>query len=77
MGGWYGIFMIIGILLVGGGWVGYWLYNRKLDREEAQQPKQYSERRKKTSSEVSDWARKMAEFKGPPKRHHDDQTPNA
>lgn len=73
--GWYGIFMIIGVLVVGGGWIAYWLYNRKLDREEATQPKQYSQRRKKTSSEVSDWAKKMAEFKGPPKRPGSDQKP--
>ena len=62
---WYGIFMIVGILAVGGGWIAYWLYNRKLDREEAARPKQYSERRKKTHGEVSDWAKKMAEFKSP------------
>ncbi len=60
--------MLVGGIAVGGGWLAYWLYNRKLDREEAQQPKQYSERHVKTQSEVSDWAKKMAEFKGPPKR---------
>jgi len=66
--GWYGIFMAVGGILVVAGWIGYWLWNRKLDREEAQQPKQFSEQRKKTSSEVSEWAKKMAEFKGPPKK---------
>ncbi|HSV99460.1 MAG TPA: hypothetical protein VLI39_04760 [Sedimentisphaerales bacterium] len=73
--GLYGIFMILGVLVVGGGWIAYWLHNRKLDREEAMQPKQYSQQRKKTSSEVSDWAKKMAEFKGPPKRPGSDQKP--
>lgn len=37
--GWYGVFMLVGGIAVGGGWLAYWLYNRKLDREEAQQPK--------------------------------------
>ena len=42
-------------------------------KEEAQQPKQRSEHLKKTQSEVSDWAKKMAEFKGPvPPKKHDD-----
>lgn len=76
--GWYGIFMIVGILAVGGGWVAYWLYNRKLDREEAMKPKVRSERHVKSQSEVSDWAKKMAQFKGPPKRPaSNDDAPNS
>lgn len=77
--GWYGIFMIMGVIVVGGGWIAYWLYNRKLDREEAQRPKVRSARLEKTKSEVSDWAKKMAEFKSPapPKKHVDqDRSPN-
>jgi len=75
--GWYGYFMIIGIIVVGGGWIAYLIWDRKMAREEAQQPKQRSERLKKTQSEVSNWAKKMAEFKSPapPKKHHDDEKP--
>ena len=65
---WYAIFMIIGVILVGGGWFAYWLHERKLDKEEASRPKVRSERLQKTQSELSDWAKKMAEYKGPPSR---------
>jgi len=64
----YGIFMILGVILVGGGWIAYFLWDRKQRKEEEQQPKPQSAKVQKTKSEVSEWARKMAEFKGPPKR---------
>lgn len=72
---WYAIFMIVGGILVGGGWIVYLIWDRKMQQEEARQPKQYSQRRIKTQSEVSDWAKKMAEFKSPvpPKKHVDDE----
>jgi hypothetical protein len=77
---WYAIFMIIGMILVGGGWLVYWLHERKLDKEEANRPKPRSERLQKTHSELSDWAKKMGEYKGPalpPKKHIDhDKTQN-
>jgi hypothetical protein len=60
--------MIIGVLVVGAGWIAYYLWDRKMNSEEESQPKPQTERRQKTKSEVSDWAKKMAEFKGPPKR---------
>ena len=74
---WYGIFMIVGMIVVGGGWIAYLIWDRKMQKEEAKQPRQYSEQRKKTQSEVSDWAKKMAEFKSPapPKKHFDDEKP--
>jgi hypothetical protein len=64
----YAIFMIVGVLVVGAGWIAYYLWNRKMDKEEASQPKPQTAQMKKTKSEVSDWAKKMAEFKGPPQR---------
>ncbi|MCX5644704.1 MAG: hypothetical protein NTZ17_08455 [Phycisphaerae bacterium] len=64
----YAIFMILGVLVVGAGWIAYYLWDRKMNKEEESQPKPQTERRQKTKSEVSDWAKKMAEFKGPPKR---------
>jgi len=63
----YAIFMIVGIILVVGGWTAYFIWDRKQRQEEAKQPKPQSAQIKKTKSEVSDWAKKMAEWK-PPKR---------
>ncbi len=68
----YVIFMIVGVILVGGGWIAYLLWDYKQRKEEAQQPKPQSAKLQKTKSEVSDWAKKMAEFKSPaPKRPAD------
>jgi len=64
----YAIFMIAGLIVVAGGWIAYFLWDRKQRKEEESQPKPQSARVQKTKSELSDWAKKMAEFKGPPKR---------
>ncbi len=61
----YTIFMIIGVIVVVGGWAAYFIWDYRMRKEEAKQPKQRSERLKKTQSEISDWAKKMAEFKSP------------
>ncbi len=71
----YKIFMIIGVIVVVVGWAAYFLWDYKMRKEEAQQPKQHGERLVKTHSEVADWAKKMAEFKSPaPKRPSDNGT---
>jgi len=62
---WYKIFMIIGVILVAGGWAVYLLWDYRMRKEEEKQPKQRSERLRKTQTEVSDWAKKMAEYKSP------------
>jgi heme/copper-type cytochrome/quinol oxidase subunit 2 len=64
----YAILMIIGIPVVILGWIAYFLWDYKQRKEEEKQPKPQSAQVQKTKSEVSDWAKKMAEFKGPPKR---------
>jgi heme/copper-type cytochrome/quinol oxidase subunit 2 len=64
----YAIFMIVGLLVVIGGWAAYFIWDYKQRQEEAKQPKPQTERQQKNKSELSDWAKKMAEFKGPPKR---------
>ncbi len=70
----YAILMAIGIPLVVGGWIAYFIWDYKQRKEEAQQPKPQSAKLQKTRSEVSDWAKKMAEFKSPaPKRPADDE----
>jgi hypothetical protein len=63
---WYGIFMIVGLVVVVGGWAAYFLWDRKMRKEEEKQPKQRGEQLVKSRSEVADWAKKMAEFKAPP-----------
>jgi len=47
------------------GWIAYWLWQRKIEEEKKNKPKQVSQRLTKTRSEVSDWAKKMAEFESP------------
>jgi hypothetical protein len=62
------------VIVVGGCWIAYFLWDRKQRLEEERQPKPQSEKLQKTKSEVSDWAKKMAEFKSPaPKRPADNQ----
>ncbi len=68
----YAILMVIGIPLVVGGWIAYFVWDYKQRKEEEKQPKPQSAKLQKTRSEVSDWAKKMAEFKSPaPKRPAD------
>ena len=64
----YAIIMIIAVIGVGAGWIAYFLWDRKMRQEEEKQPKPQSQRVQKTKSDLSDWAKKMAEYKGPPKR---------
>jgi len=61
----YKIFMIVGVFLVAGGWIAYAIWDYRLRQEEKKQPKKRSARLRKTQGEVSDWAKKMAEYKKP------------
>jgi hypothetical protein len=61
----YKVFMLIAIPALIIGWIAYWLWQRKIEEEEKNKPKQESQRLTKTKSEVSDWAKKMAEFESP------------
>ena len=61
----YKIFMLIAIPALIIGWIAYWLWQRKIEEEEKNKPKQESQRLTKTKSEVSDWAKKMAQFESP------------
>jgi hypothetical protein len=62
---WFRIFMIVGVIVVAGGWVVYGIYDYKMRQEEKKQPKPRSEKLQKTQTEVSDWAKQMAAFKKP------------
>ena len=72
----YAIIMIIAVIGVGAGWIAYFLWDRKMRKEEEKQPKPQSQRVQKTKSELSDWAKKMAEYKGPPKRPNQGEKTN-
>lgn len=71
----YKIFMLITIPAIAIGWIVYAIWMKKVIEEEKKQPKPQSERLKKTKSEISDWAKQMAEFKKPviKKPDEDDQ----
>ncbi len=62
---WFKIIMIVGVIVVAGGWIVYGIYEYKMRQEEKKLPKPRSEQFKKTQSEVSDWAKQMAAFKKP------------
>jgi len=61
----YKIFMIVGVVVVAGGWIAYAIWDYKMRQEEKKQPKRRSGRLRKTQGEVSDWAQQMAAFKKP------------
>jgi hypothetical protein len=61
----YKIFMIVGAVVVGAGWIAYAIWDYKMRQEEKKQPKKRSARLQKTQGEMADWAKKMAEFKKP------------
>lgn len=69
----YKIFMLIAVPALIIGWVAYAYWIRKVCEEEKQQPKQESQRLKKTKSEITDWAQKMAQFKKPERKKPSDQ----
>jgi len=64
----YKIFMLIAVSALTIGWIAYAIWMRKVCEEERQQPKQDSQRLKKTKSEITDWAQKMAQFKKPERK---------
>ena len=61
----YKIIMIVAVIAVAGGWIAYAIWDYKMRQEEKKQPPKRSERLEKTHGELSDWAKKMAQFKKP------------
>jgi len=61
------VFMCIAVPLLAIAWIAYWLWQKKLDAEEAKMPKHKtsSVHLQKTREEVMDWAQQMANFKKP------------
>ena len=72
----YKIFMIVGVIVVAGGWIAYAIWDYKMRQEEKKQPKKRSARLQKTQGEVSDWAKQMAEFKKPKAKRQARGNPN-
>ena len=68
----YKIFMLIAIPAIAIGWIAYAIWIRKVEAEEKKRPKQGSERLQKTKSEISDWAKQMAQFKKPTYKRPDE-----
>ena len=64
----YKIFMIIGVIVVVGGWIAYAIWDYKQRQEEQKQPPQKSQRLQKTQGEIADWAKKMAQFQKPTRK---------
>ena len=67
----YKILMLIAVSALTIGWIAYALWERKMRAEEAKQPKQESQRLKKTKSEVADYAQKLKNFKKPTHKQPD------
>ena len=63
--------MLIAVSALTIGWIAYYLWERKMRAEEAKQPKQESQRLKKTKSEVADYAQKLKNFKKPTRKQPD------
>ena len=61
----YKIFMLVMVPLLAVGWLIYWLYTKKLEKEAKNRPKQVSSQLTKSRNEVTDWAKKMANFESP------------
>jgi len=63
--GWYTIFMLIALPVIGIGWIGYAIWLHKIRKEEKAQGKPVSARLTKTRTELSDWAKQMKGHKSP------------
>ncbi len=67
--------MIGAIAVLAVAWGIYAVYEYRWRKYEKSQPKQSSERLQKTRSELSDWAKQMANFKKPVYKRPDEETP--
>ena len=63
--GFYKIFMLISIPVLGIAWYLYYRWTKKIEEEEKNRPKPASKKLQQTRSEVTDWAKKMATFESP------------
>jgi type VI protein secretion system component VasK len=69
--------LILAAAAVAVGWIGYGIWEWRMRKLEKEQPKERSERYEKAQDSVSDYAKKLAEFKKPTfKRDDSTQPPN-
>jgi len=67
------IFLCVSLPVLAIAWIIYGIYHWKMVQEEKKQPKQSSKRLQETRTEVSDWAKQMANFKKPKYKRPDEQ----
>ena len=66
--GWYAIFLLVTLPLLGIGWVAYIIWDRKMQAQEEEERKKGSKHLQKSRGEVSDWAKQMSSFKKPERK---------
>ena len=69
------ILLISAAAVVAVGWIGYGIWEWRMRRLEKEQPKERSERYEQAQDSVSDYAKKLAEFKKPTYKRDDSTQP--
>ena len=69
------ILLISAAAVVAVGWIAYGIWEWRMRKLEKEQPKQRSERYEKAQDSVSDYAKKLAEFKKPTYKRDDSSKP--
>jgi flagellar basal body-associated protein FliL len=67
--------LIVGSVIVALGWIAYGIYEYRERKLEKQRPKERSERYRQTTDSMTEYAKKLAEFKKPTYKR-DDSTPS-
>jgi uncharacterized membrane protein YebE (DUF533 family) len=68
--------IITAAILVGLGWIAYGIYDYRESKLEKQRPKERSERYTQATDSVSDYAKKLAEFKKPTHKRDESSPPD-
>jgi predicted negative regulator of RcsB-dependent stress response len=67
--------LISAAVVVAVGWIAYGIWERRMRKLEKEQPKERSERYQQATDSVSDYAKKLAEFKKPTYKRDDSTKP--
>jgi type VI protein secretion system component VasK len=70
---WILLFLAAAVVMVG--WIAYGIWEWRMRKIEKEQPKQRSEKYQQATSAVSDYAKKLAEFKKPTYKRDDSSKP--
>jgi len=68
--------MMAAVVLVALGWIAYGIYEYRERKLEKERPKERSERYKQATSSMTDYAKKLAEFKKPAYKRDDSNSSN-